>query len=50
MQEACFTQNLQKSDISFPRSDRSGQFEDLRMIIFIDEGPVYLFVPGTRKK
>ncbi len=34
MKEACFTQNLQ--DFSFPRSDRSGQFEDLRMIKFTD--------------
>jgi hypothetical protein len=42
--------NKTANDISFLRSDRSGQFEDLRMILFIDEGPVYLFVPGTRKK
>ncbi len=52
MQEACFTQNLQKSaanDFSFPRSDRSGQFEDLRMITFTDEGLMYLSVPGTCK-
>ena len=49
MQEARFTQNLQKSDFRFSRSDRSGQLEDLRMIIFTDEGPVYLSVPGTRK-
>jgi hypothetical protein len=38
------------NDFSFSRSDRSGQFEDLRMIIFTDEGPMYLSVPGTRKK
>jgi hypothetical protein len=37
------------NDFSFSRSDRSGQFEDLRIIIFTDEGPMYLSVPGTSK-
>ncbi len=37
------------NDFSFSRSDRNGQFEDLRMIIFTDEGPMYLSVPGTHK-
>ena len=37
------------NDLSFSRSDRSGQFEDLRMIIFTDDCPMYLSVPGTHK-
>jgi hypothetical protein len=43
------SRNQLANDFSFPRSDRSGQFEDLRMLIFTDEDSVYLSVPGTRK-
>jgi hypothetical protein len=43
------SRNKAANDFSFSRSDRSGQFEDLRMIIFTDEDPMYLSVSGTRK-
>jgi hypothetical protein len=41
--------NQTANDFSFPRSDRSEQFEDLRSIIFTDECLVYLLVTGNRK-
>jgi hypothetical protein len=43
------SRNQMANDFSFPRSDRSGQFKDLRMIIFNDEGPMYMPVPRTCK-
>jgi hypothetical protein len=43
------SKNLTANDFSFPRSDRSEQFEDLRSIIFTDECLVYLSVPGNCK-
>ncbi len=43
------SKNETANDFSFPRNDRSGQFEDLRSIIFTDECLVYLSVPGNRK-
>ncbi len=44
-----FAKNQTANDFSFPRSDSSGQFEDLRSIIFTDECLVYLSVPGNHK-
>ncbi len=52
MQEACFSKiskNQIPNEFSFPRSDRNGQFEDLRSIIFTDGCLMYLSVPGNRK-
>jgi hypothetical protein len=37
------------NDFTFPRRARSGQFEDLRMILFTYECPVNLSVPETHK-
>ncbi len=43
------SKNLTINGFIFPRRDRSGQSEDLMRIIFTDECPVYLSVPGTLK-